>query len=785
MAKLSKKVERVWNIFKNVNSTTRRQWEFINQKGFDFANDNQLTEEDRQDLEDQGMPTFTINRIMPVVEMLNFYATANRPRWNAIGVDGSDVDLAALFSDISDYIWDISNGSSLYGNAVNDCITKSVGYLMVSVDADSDNGMGDVRITQPEPFDVFVDPKARDILFRDASFIIIRKVLPKTHLINLYPEKANVIKKASGGLEGGGDNFTEKSLGPDQKDFSYKDIDESETSTLDGDNDDLIEYYELYEKIKVPYINVFLEQKPSKKEMKLIAKQVQENMQAAEEEFQVKLLEKQKELEGLIQEGKMIPERAQLELKNFQEEGVRQLKEMEEQAIRQMEKQKSTIIQKVVSEAEMKILKKEPEFVDLIVEEVKFFQNRIKYTCVAGDNLLRETVLPENITEYPIIPFHFKWTGTPFPISAVSPLIGKQMELNKAHQLMVHNASLGSSLRWMHEEGSVDTDYWEKYASSPGALLPIRPGAAPPTPVQPAPLSNAFFGIVQEGKQDMEYLAGIFGSMMGDTQTQHDTFRGMLAMDEYGTRRVKQWLRSSIEPALKQMGEVVKQFSQAVYTAHKVFRIVQPNAIQEDKQVEMNVPLYNDFGQVIGKWRDYASGKFDVRIVSGSTMPVNRWAYLDEMKQLLQLGVIDDIAVLAESDIKNKETIVKRKSMYSQMQGQLGQMDEKIKDQAGTIETLERQLVQAGIKNKVMQADVEINKKKEEVKGEIKDQGRTTAAEQKVLREKEKMDSEQRGTRAQNETDKAVDQTKLSLQSIIENTKIEMNRKKALESNKE
>jgi hypothetical protein len=84
-----------------------------------------------------------------------------------------------------------------------------------------------------------------------------------------------------------------------------------------------------------------------------------------------------------------------------------------------------------------------------------------------------------------------------------------------------------------------------------------------------------------------------------------------------------------------------------------------------------------------------------------------------------------------------------------------------------------------------MQADVEINKKKEEVKGEIKDQGRTTAAEQKVLREKEKMDSEQRGTRAQNETDKAVDQTKLSLQSIIENTKIEMNRKKALESNKE
>ena len=34
------------------------------------------------------------------------------------------------------------------------------------------------------------------------------------------------------------------------------------------------------------------------------------------------------------------------------------------------------------------------------------------------------------------------------------------------------------------------------------------------------------------------------------------------------------------------------------------------------------------------------------------------------------------------------------------------------KDKDGTIETLERQLVQAGIKGKVMQADMEITKKK-------------------------------------------------------------------------
>ena len=97
-------------------------------------------------------------------------------------------------------------------------------------------------------------------------------------------------------------------------------------------------------------------------------------------------------------------------------------------------------------------------------------------------------------------------------------------------------------------------------------------------------------------------------------------------------------------------------------------------------------------------------------------MPVNRWAYLDELKQLMQLGVIDDIALLSETDIRNKEKIVQRKSLYSQLQQRLGSLEEAVKDKDGTIETLERQLVQAGIKNKVMQASVEVNKKKDEVK---------------------------------------------------------------------
>jgi len=96
--------------------------------------------------------------------------------------------------------------------------------------------------------------------------------------------------------------------------------------------------------------------------------------------------------------------------------------------------------------------------------------------------------------------------------------------------------------------------------------------------------------------------------------------------------------------------------------------------------------------------------------------------------------VVDDIAVLSETDLRNKEGIAKRKSMYAQMQGQLEQMGEEIKDQAGTIETLERQLVQSGIKSKIMQGEMELEKNKQDVRGSRQSALLETEAQQKLLR---------------------------------------------------
>jgi hypothetical protein len=717
MAKRKDKVaDRIHEVYQYSKTENRVQWEYINQKGYDFANDNQLTYDEKVSLEEQGMPTFTINRIIPVVEMLNFYATAKSPRWQAVGTEGSDSDVASVFSDIADYIWNLSDGDTILSNAINDSVTKSMGYLMVTVDPDADNGMGEVVIKQPDPFDIYVDNKSRDILFRDAAYILIRKILPKGHLVQLFPDSKRKIMAASSN-ETEYENYTEKTTDLSQKDFGYKDMN-SNNSLYSEEENELIEFFEMYEKEKVKYVNLFYRIPPDEAKIQEIQQQAQIVISKKRAEMEVKLKETMMEMQNAVQQGKMLNERMQLEMQKEQEMMEKQMESIAVEVRHQLQEEASKVDNKIITKEEYDVLLKDNTFKSRVVEAIEFHKTVVKLCCVVGDKTLYIKYLP--VSEYPIVPFHYKWTGTPFPMSAVSPLIGKQREINKAHQLMIHNASLGSSLRWVYEEGSVDTDYWEKYSSAPGALLPMRQGYNPPTPVQPFQLNNAFFSLTQTGKQDMEYLAGIFSSQMGDTgATQDMPYKGMLAMDEYGTRRIKYWMKHCIEPALKQLGTVVKEYSQSVYTAHKTFRIVQPNAIQEDRQVEINVPMYNDLGQAIGKWKDYSSAKFDVKIVAGSTLPINRWAYLAELKELMNLGVVDDIAVLAETDIKNKESIVKRKSLYSQLKGQLAGKDEEIKEKTGTIETLTRQLVQAGIKNKIMQGNVEVSKKTHDAKSSI------------------------------------------------------------------
>ena len=723
MARTTKKNKAHINkqLWDRANNSHRQRWQHLSQKGFDFYLDEQLSKEEKDQLEESGMPTFTINRVTPIIEIMKYFVTANNPKWKAVGATGDDVDAAQVHSDIADYCWYLSNGKSLYSQIALDALTKGVGYFLVDIDKDADRGMGEVRFSRIDPYDVFVDPASRDFLFRDANFIQIRKNIARTRLINMLPEFEAKIKKVSKSAD---------VISYSERDFESAGIAQPEDITmgisLEAEDEDIIPYYETYSKKKFPYRNVYIKVNPSPAEMDNIKEAVQKELSDFRQEIEVGLMEKQMQIEQAAQTGEIIPERAQLEIKKSQEMAAQAIKEKEMQLMSEAQDAATQVKQQVMSESDYKIIESNADTKKNILDSIKFFENRIVQTCSAGDDVfLYEYTLPMN--EYPIIPIPYMYTGTPFPMSAVTPLIGKQQEINKAHQIMLHNANLASNLRWMYEEGAVPEEEWEKYSSSPGALLKYRQGFATPTPILPAPINNAFYTVVQQGKSDIEYISGVPSAMMGFAQDQAETYRGLLANDEFGTRRLKAWMGSVVEPALEHIGKVFQRVAQKHYSVEKVFRIVQPEAGQspqeQEKEVRINIQIYNDYGEAIGKFKDYASARFDIRVVAGATMPVNRWALLEEYFKWYQAGLIDDIAMIAETDIRNKKQVIERKSVYSQLQGQVSSMEEAMKDREGTIETLERQLVQAGIKMKVGNASNEIRKDVLE-----------TEAQQKLLR---------------------------------------------------
>ena len=710
MARLTNKKRAQINkqLWEKSNNAHRQRWQFLSQKGHDFYLNEQLSKEEKDALEESGMPTFVVNRVTPIIEIMKYFVTANNPRWKAVGATGDDVDVAQVHSDIADYCWYLSNGKSIYSQVILDSLTKGVGFFLVDVDKDADRGLGEVRFSRIDPYDVYVDPSSRDFLFRDANYITIRKNISRDRLINMLPEHELKIKKAARSSE-----IVSYSTRDTDLSVNIQPEDVTMGVNTKGEDDDILPYYETYHKKKFPYYNVYLKVLKTPAEMKSITENMERQFEQFSKEVQVSLMEKEIQIKQAAESGDMIAERAELEIEKSKKEAEQALQSMQIQLQSKMQEESYIVVQQVMSEKDYLIISENKESSKNIVDAVKFFENRVILTCTLGEDIfLYEYVLP--VSEYPIIPIPYTYTGTPYPMSAVTPLVGKQQEINKAHQIMLHNANLASNLRWMYEEGSVPEEEWEQYSSAPGALLKYRQGFSPPTPVLPAPINNAFYTITQAGKADAEYISGVPSAMMGFAQEQSETYRGLLANDEFGTRRLKAWMNSIVEPCLEHLGRCFQMRAQSHYTLEKVFRIVQPEAGQspqeQEKEIRINVPIYNDYGVSIQKFKNYSSARFDVRIVSGTTMPVNRWALLEEYFRWFQAGLIDDVQMISETDIRNKKQLIERKSMYSQLQSQIQQMESMMKEKDGSIETLQRQLVQSGIKMKVGQASNEIRK---------------------------------------------------------------------------
>ena len=322
-----------------------------------------------------------------------------------------------------------------------------------------------------------------------------------------------------------------------------------------------------------------------------------------------------------------------------------------------------------------------------LIEVVEVVQTRIKITCTVGDLLLYEQILNTDI--YPIVPVPNIWTGTPYPKSDISKVQDSQRLLNKLFSLTLSHAQASAGLKLLVPEGSVDDlGQLEQDWARPNAVIPYNPEFGAPHFPAPQSLSGEFYNLISRIEHYIDLSFGIPELMQGFKESAPETVRGTAMLAEMGETRGKSKLRD-VEGSLTRLGRNIYNLCKGHYTYEKTFRIIQPN--NDITEFTVN-NMYDDKGQEVNAiTNDITIGHYDVRIISGSTLPSNRIAEYNMYLEAFKLNLVDDVEVLKKSEIFDKEGVLQRKGQMAQMQSYIKQLEEQVKKLSGDLQTAERE----------------------------------------------------------------------------------------------
>ena len=647
-------------------SSKRDTWAQQAKEDKEFRLGRQWSAAQRETLESRGQAPIVINRVHPAVESAKAMLTANRPSFRAAPREDSDNKVANVMSSLLAYMYDISDGRSAIRQAVDDYYVMGVGYLHVYQDPMMDMGKGEVCFHDVDPLDVYVDPNSRHRLFDDAENIIISKLFTKEQakeLLHMY--KSKIENATSKGAYGNANDWNAPaSIREDDGEVQFPE----DVGRLN--EKDYIRGYERYYKVDVTEYRTF-EAFSGKEEL------------LSEEDFM-----QYGERPAWIIQGQIItdPDEAG---KIYQ-----QLVEMQQRKLQQQ----AAEMQSMGYEEDAKLPEPEPiqaeqiTYMDLInqgqIEVVEVSSQKIQQCVIVGDKKLYSRVLPTD--KYPIVPVMNVHTRTPYPVSDVRMIKGLQEYINKTRSLIIAHATTSTNTKILVPEGSVDMKDFEEKWAQPGVAIPYDPTDGAPMPVQPTPLPNELYQNEQTAKNDIDHALGLYEMMMGNSQAAPQTYKATISIDEFGQRKMKSKL-ADIEAALTRLAQVAIPLMQQLYTSRKIFRVVNPN--NSLSEYVINKKLVDDKSGEIKIINDITVGKYDVIVVTGSTLPSNRYAELEFYMDAYQKGIIDRQEVLKKTEVFDMEGVMQRTDMIAKLQSQLEQAGQQIKQLKGDLQTRDREAV--------------------------------------------------------------------------------------------
>ena len=655
-------------------ASARSKWAKQATEDNEFRNGVQWKDEHVKVLRERAQEPVVVNVVHSAVEQAKALLTTNKPRFQSTGRENSDTRTGRIFSELMTWIWDHSNGNSVLKQVVDDYYVKGMGAMYAYYDPNKDFGKGEICLKSINPHDLYIDPASKDPFCQDSAHIIIAKKHMKSQLLLEYPDYAEIIESA----------VQTNYISPETK-TRFGLHDEQLTSGVGndrriGDEDIELEVMERYTKVKQPYIRAF---NPLENEEDILtAEDFEEYMKRPavivtnnDGEQVYTDDENVKQFMGLYDNTggmyHMVPNPATGE--PMMQPGAESPNMMPNS---------TTVIEPIGYETLI-------EGGTITINNITI--DHVEMCCSVGDHQLYMVTLP--IEHYPIVTFMNRHNRNPYPISDVRLVKGLQEYINKIRSLIVAHASSSTNVKLLIPRGSMNKQQLEaEWARAGTAVIEFDPELGQPIVAGPVPLPNELYKNEADAKADIERILGIYALMQGDQGAAPQTYKGTVALDEFGQRRIKS-KKDDIEAGLNQMGKVIIQFIQAYYTGEKTIRLMNPNALPTE--IAINQDIYDPVtGMFLERLNDVTIGKYDLIVVSGSTLPSNKWARFEYYMQLYQTGLIDQVEVLKQTDVADMEGVLERADQRKQMASQIQQLQAQVKQLSGDLQTAQRESVQ-------------------------------------------------------------------------------------------
>ena len=647
----------------------RNEWATKFREAEEFRNGIQWNANQVNELKKRGQTPIVVNRIHPAVETAKAMLTSRKPEFRATAREDSDRKVADVFSQLFQWMFDISAAEVELKRMIDDYYVGGMGVLQAYQDPNADMGNGEVILKALYPLDVYIDPNARDPFCRDAASIIVARLMTDEEAFKQWPEYKKKIENAEISDHV---RYPRTSLEKLDGQIMPGDLD-----TQDNAHHKKREYIERYTRIKQNVYKIY------DTTTKYQALYTNEEYQKYRNEPAVELLPMQ---------GEITYETDLIEVEEYMsiaEAGNGYFHMAMDQMTGQPVMQPGMESQGAIpnSTVEINVIPKQQLIDKDIIMSNKIVRNRVQMIVSVGSVLLYTRILP--VEDYPIVPMMNVHNRNPYPESDVRIYRPLQEYINKIRSLIVAHASTSTNVKLLIPRGAVNKKEIEQEWGRAGtAVIEFDGELGAPVDAGPIPLPNELYKNEADAKHDLEYGFGIFELMQGGSKGAPTTYRGTIAIDEYGQRRIKS-RQDDLESVLNQLAKVTIPLMQQIYTEEKVIRLVQPSGLIKETKFNYN----NE--NLTGKINDITTGAYDIVVVTGSTLPSNRWAQFEFYMQMYQQGLIDQVETLKKTEVVDIEGVLERMNTIKMLEQQLAQQEEEIKNLKGDLQTADRETVGA------------------------------------------------------------------------------------------